>query len=277
MVKTTKFYLTVLMLGVIASLVFVWTVQWDKSHAKPRITEEMSVAMPAVLQLGFALGDRFLAANAGVFRSQTVGTHDLKKDTYHALAKVQLSSAQLNPRHEDNYYTAAAILSWTDQLDIAQQILTYATDARFNDALPPFFRGFNKYHFLHDLRGAGKDLLIAADRSGGGNASGLRGIAAHWIERGYEPIEARRIILAMASNSNNPHLTARLNARAARLEGLIALQDAANKYTQKTGEELTDLNTLVRIKLIDVIPVDPMGIGYVLDDKGIPQLAKKAK
>lgn len=253
---------------------FAWTVSWKSERHQQRQLDEMSVAMPATIQLGFALGDRYLAANMGVFRSQTIGTHDLQADTYAALAKVQLVTAQLNPKHEDNYYTAAAILPWNGQLDAGQLILSYATAARTQDATPPFFRGFNKYYFQRDYVGGGQDLLLAADRSEGGNANGLRSIASHWFEKGYEPSQARNMINAMAKTSTNPRLTGILNARAARLDGLIALQAAAKKFKETTGHPLGNLDDLVRLKLIEQLPNDPFGLGYVVDKEGVPQLAR---
>lgn len=269
-----KGYFVLLLGAIVLCTLFVWTVHWKDLHRQPRHLDEMSVAMPAAIQLGFALGDRYLAANIGVFRSQTIGTHDLQADTYVALAKVQLVTAQLNPKHEDNYYTAAAILPWNGQLDTAQLILTYATDARIHDATPPFFRGFDKYYFLHDYVGGGQDLLLAADRSQGGNAIGLRSIASHWFERGYEPSQARNMILAMTKSSTDPRLTGLLHARADRLEGLIMLQAAAKKFKEATGRTLASLDELVRSKFIVQIPNDPFGIGYVIDNEGVPQLAR---
>lgn len=266
---------TLVLIGLVAYSLFLWSVSWKAQHLTTRKVDEMSVAMPAIVQLGFAMGDRYLAANMGVFRSQTIGTQEFQTDTYAALAKVQLVTAQLNPKHEDNYYTAAAILPWNGQLDIAQTILGYAVVAREKDPLPPFFRGFDKYHFLHDYVGAGQDLLLAADRSESTNAVALRSIASHWIERGYEPAQARNMILAMAKNTNNARLANLLNARAARLEGLIALQVAAKKMQEKMSRPPEKLEELVQFEFISALPQDPFGLGYELDVNGVPQLASR--
>ncbi|MGQ5524749.1 hypothetical protein ACUHMQ_16015 [Chitinimonas sp. PSY-7] len=271
MMKRGDIYRVVII--VISWLVFATTVMWFTRNPQPRREAEMSVAIPALVQLGFACGDRYLSANIGVFRALTVGTHDLEANTYETLAQVQVTAAQMNPRHEDNYYTAAAILAWNRQVDAAQTVLNYATNARDKDALPPFFRGFNKYYFYRDFIGGARDLTLAAERSVGGNSSSLRSIAARWFERGYEPAQARNVIASMARSSNDPRVVSLLTARAARLDGLVVLQAAAKQYQREFGHPPDKLVQLVEKKIISNIPTDPLGDGYVLDSNGVPQIA----
>ncbi|QDQ26270.1 hypothetical protein FNU76_07795 [Chitinimonas arctica] len=242
-----------------------------------RSSEEMTVVTPAPLQLLFAAGDRYLAANIATFRALTVGVHELKPETYHVLAQVQLRAAMLNPRQEDNYYTASAILPWNGQYQPAQQVLQRATDARLNDAMPPFFHGFNRYYFERDYIGAGKDMIVAANRSEPVNRSALSSIAARWFERGYQPKEALAMIDGMAKQSANPQLTRILQARSQRLKGLLALREATERFEQKTGRKPAKLEELLTSGVLSALPQDPLGAGYTLRADGEPDIVRPKK
>lgn len=242
------------------------------SFEKVRVGHEMQLALPASVQLLMFGGDRYFAANIGTFRAVTVGVFQLKPETYSVLASVQQSAAKLNPRHEDNYYTAAAILAWNDQVDAAQEILKAASNARSNDALPPFFHGFNRYYFFGDYRGAAEDMLKAAERSEAGNRIGLTAVAAKWYERGQDPHVAIDMIQKLAKQNSNQQLKQLLGARVTRLEGLVSLTEAADRFRLKQHRKLERLDELVETGELSALPVDPLGMGYTLNKDGLPIL-----
>jgi len=244
---------------------------------KPRSDQELSVALPAEVQVFLSFGDRYLATNIGAFRVMTGGTNEMQPETYASLAKIQVEAARLNPRHEDNYYTAAAILPWGGQLDPAQQVLQLATQARTNDPLPPFFHGFNRYYFHRDYVGAGQDMLIAAARSEPVNKAALTGVAAKWIERGYDPKQAIAMLDGLSAGSNNPRLKRLLQARSERLRGLMVLQEAVGRFKQAQQRPPSNLGELVHSGTLAALPVDPLGKGYALSPQGEPQFQEAAK
>ncbi|GAB3268469.1 hypothetical protein [Chitinimonas naiadis] len=244
---------------------------------RDRIETEMQLALPTVVQLVVAGGDRHLAANIGAFRAVTAGVFQLKPETYQVLADVQLSAAQLNPYHEDNYYTAAAILAWNDQLDAAQEVLRLATEARTKDALPPFFHGFNRYYFYSDFKGAGDDLMRAAERSEGMNRTALQAIANKWFSRGQNPKVAIDLLQRMVAQSKNEQFSALLNKRIGRLQGLVVLQEAISRFKQQSGRGPAKLDELVKAGVLAALPVDPIGLGYVLDASGEVVLAQPVR
>lgn len=263
-------------LGFLALLAgYLWFAQQAVNRPRVRVVEEMRIVLPPELQVLGAFGDRYLAANIGAFRAQTVGVHELQPETYRVLAKVQLGTALLNPRHEDNYYTAAAILSWNGQLEKSQTILKMASDARKNDYMPAFFRGFNHYYFLKNYAAASEDMLVAASRAEDGNRPALTAMASRWIERGYEPKQALRMVEAISKDSP-PKLAAYLNARAVRLKNLIELDEAAQAYQGRFGRQAETVEDLLREGLIKAVPADPMGGQYVLR-QGKTEVAKGAK
>lgn len=223
----------------------------------------MSVAMPLPAQVLLSGGDRFLAANAGVWRALMVGVDKLPRETLKALAMIQLDVSVLNPAHEDNYYTAAAILPWEGEVESAQTILKHALKARPYDGYPPFYYGFNQIHFLDDGRGASEVASEAASRvRDPAMQQALAVLSARWAEQGDDTQLAIASVKALAGRSKDKSLNAYLLARVQRLEGLAALREAAARYLTKHGLFPETLVALVESGEIGEIPPDPLGAGY---------------
>jgi hypothetical protein len=229
--------------------------------------EELSVMVPVPVQILAAFGDRYLAANTGTWRAIMVGTNRLSTDELTALAQVQDSASWLNPGHEDNYYTAAAILPWAGELEATQRILERAISARPTDIYAPFFHGFNAIYFKGDGATASKDLLTAAAHAESNDErQALTVLAARWSERNNDPKLAIGIVSQMAKETHDAALKQYLEQRVARLEGLIQLQAAAKRYQESHGRPLDDLNQLVASGTLPTLPQDPLGDGYGLRD-----------
>ena len=90
---------------------------------------EMEVTLPRFVQVVMTGGDRYLAANITLVRSLLNPLGDDSYEHYAAQAKIQTDAAWLNPRHEDNYYIAAAVLSWSGHVSEAEEILQQAVVA----------------------------------------------------------------------------------------------------------------------------------------------------
>ena len=108
---------------------------------RPPLDETLRVVMPAYMQVLLAFGDRFLAADLGMFRAITLSAVVRDPLTYEVQGQIQRQSSILNPRHEDNMYLAAAILPWHNQVDSAQWILNRSTHSRYWGQLGAFFSG----------------------------------------------------------------------------------------------------------------------------------------
>jgi hypothetical protein len=238
----------------------------------PRIkaSEQLAVAVPAPAQALLAGGDRFLAANLATVRAMVVSTQQLDAASYRILGLIQRDAAMLNPAHEDNYYTAQAVLPWNGELLAGNDIVIRATHARPWDYSPPFFYGFNQYYFAHDAVGGAEGLKIAAARSEEGNRAALTAMAARWYERGAEPKVAMAMIDALVIGTRNRDLKAHLLARKARIETLEKLQVAAAAFRSAKGRNPASFDELVSAGLISGIPEDPLGEGFTLDKSGTP-------
>lgn len=229
------------------------------------VQDDLQVMVPVPLQILGAFGDRYFAANAGTWRAIMVSPRHLSQDELTALAQIQETVSWLNPGHEDNYYTATAILPWAGKTDSTQRILKRATDGRPNDPYAPFFYAFNALHFYQDRLAASQALLVAASHATDpGDKQGLTVLAAQWLEKGSDLSNAQRIVQQMAKDTRDPALKAHLTHRAERLAGLITLRDAAQRYETQYGRQLDNLNQLVSSGIIRQLPTDPFGDGYAL-------------
>lgn len=235
--------------------------------------EVLRVRLPLLVQLLYSGGDPYLAANLNVFRSVVVDTAVTERETYRIQGQLQADAARFNPFHEDNYYLAAAILPWNGQVDASQDVLLKAARSRTWDMWPAFYYAFNAMYFERDMTTAGRWAEIAAQRSPK-NAPALRSMAAAWYERQNDSTVALDVLRNMHAQSTDKDFRQLLQARIARLEGLLALRAALADYRQQHQSALpTAWEQLIGYGGLEVFPEDPLGAGYTLDSSGELQVA----
>lgn len=242
-------------------------------RVSPRLDadEVLRVRLPIPVQLAYAGGDRFLAANLNVFRSLMVDSRITEGETYRVQGQLQVDASFFNPRHEDNYYVGAAILPWNGQVEAAQLVLLRAAESRGWDMWPAFYYAFNAMYFEHDMPRAGHWAEMAAERNPA-NAAALRDIAAKWYERGDDPRLALGVLKAMYEQSSDENFRRLLQARMMRLEGLQALRTAADAYVAEHDTPAPSLEALQGYGGLQAVPQDPLQLGYALSAEGKPVL-----
>lgn len=226
---------------------------------------EVEFTLPVPIQLLGAMGDRYLAANIAIWRAIVMKPERMTPEMLGAMAKLQTEASWLNPGHEDNYYIAAAILPWAGQVGAAQTILARATQARPKDEYPPFFLGFNRMYFLGDYRGAAAAAATAAAHAQApGTRQALLSMAAKWAERDSDIEVAKKILAGIAKSTPDLAAQHEVALRIERLATLAKLRMAAKQYRQEYGTAPTSIDDLVKVKLIDGLPDDPLGIGFAV-------------
>ncbi|MDR1163940.1 MAG: hypothetical protein LBM17_08935 [Candidatus Accumulibacter sp.] len=235
---------------------------------------EIAVALPLFVQVLMSGGDRFLAANLGSVRTLVTESAKMQPEEYRILAKLQVDVSWLNPAHEDNYYTASAILPWNGEVDAAQTVLRRASLARPFDLYPPFYYAFNLVYFKNDpieasawLRARAPMLPNADERLM------LENFAARWVDRAKDLKLAVAVVESMAKQAMRKDFREYLETRAQRLRDLIALREAATSFLKKRGRPPQTLEQLVKERFIPQIPSDPFGAGFKLDSEGTPIFA----
>ena len=255
--------------ALVSAAAFVGAAERLKTVPRQNVALEMQVALPLFVQVFMAAGDRYLAADLAAIRALVVATDKMRPDEYRVLAKVQQDASWLNPAHEDNYYTAAAILPWNGELDAAQTILARASAARFFDYQPAFYYAFHLLHFKGDAVGASAWLRQAAEKLPDDEERLImQNLAARWMDRAQDTDLAIRIVEAMAQQAKRKDFRAYLEQRVERLRSLKELRSAADRYRERFGQPLVKLSDLVGAGLVAAIPPDPFGFGFDLDRTG---------
>lgn len=243
-----------------------------KAMPRSKAIENINVAISPGVQIALAGGDPFLAANLAVFRATMVSVQDLSPADYPTLARVQDDASQLNPAQSDNYYIAQGVLPWIGEHHTAINILERATLSRPTDFLPPYFLGFDYMYFEKAFEEAGFYYRQAANRVEGKNRDALLNHAAKFMEKGEDPETAVQFISGLIESTRNEGLRQFLRARIVRLKRLVILREAAAKYQQMNHRPPEKLDDLVESGILQALPADPLGIGYRLDEHGIPQI-----
>lgn len=244
-----------------------------RSVKHTNVSGEIEVSLPLFVQVAMAGGDRFLAANIASIRALVTDTVRMKAAEYRVLAQVQRDASWLNAAHEDNYYTAAAILAWNGELETAQTVLARAMTARPFDYQPAFYYAFNLAHFNGNALGASESLRAAAAKLHDDEVRLLmENYAARLADRAADLDLAIRVVEAMAKQAKRRDFQKYLLLRVERLRKLVELRRAAADYRRLTGNPPGRLDDLVGAGLLKALPDDPFGFGFALNPQGLPIL-----
>lgn len=236
-----------------------------RKQSRQDVAIEMQVALPRLVQVFMAGGDRYLAANLAGFRALVSSTEKMNADNYHIQGIVQSDAAWLNPAHQDNYYIAAAILPWNGEVAAGDYVLRKAIDSRPFDWSPVFYYAFNRMYFDHDHVAAANWLRFGAKRAIDVNDHYLlENMAARWYEQGYDTRTAILVVEAMAKGARDSEFRKYLNMRVTRLNALLKLEKAAAEYQDRFHQSAASLAELKRSGVIDRIPEDPFGFGFAI-------------
>ncbi len=261
----------IVLLGLAAFVVTGRLYTAERADTPQELSGQDRVVISAPLQLLIYAGDRFLAANLETMRLLTTASPHPDEETALYQTRAHNLVSKLNPCHEDNYYLAAAILSWGGFEKEGSEILKKATACRDWDWIPPFYYAFNQYFFNRDNEEAQRYMRIAAERSPANRASLLKTaimLSAHSLN---DDAMALNYLKNERDKAKDPKLKRMLAKRVGRMQGLIVLREAQARYEKKFGKELVDPNELLTSGILSSFPPDPLGIGYEFD-KGRMQL-----
>jgi len=233
----------------------------QSTSQKPVLSADRLV-IPAPLLVALHGGDRFLAADLEAIRLAATGMDERGVDTGY-LIRAQREVARLNACHEDNYYLANGLLTWGGAVDEGNEILRAALQCRFWDEFPAFFYGVNLAFFQHNNDEAARVLELGASRSTH-NAAAMQKLAIMLrSERFADERLALNYLTQQRDAAADPKLRDMLNKRVIRLQGLIDLRAAQQRYEAAHGA-LSELEQLVTTGLLAELPIDPLRLGYEL-------------
>lgn len=242
--------------------VYFGRAQQPLSLEQPQVQDRVVIAAPMLLAL--YAGDRFLAANLETMRLSATSMQGGQSDTSY-LVRAQQVVAQLNACHEDNYYLANGLLTWGGAVSEGNQVLRAAVQCRTWDFVPAFFYGVNLAFFQRDTAEAQRILELSAQRSPE-NAAGLRKLAVMLQAKSFADERlAMNYLIQQRDAASDPKLRDMLTKRVVRLQGLLALRGAQREFESRNGP-LSSLAQLVEQGFISALPVDPLRLGYELND-----------
>ena len=218
--------------------------------------------VPVVPGLLALLGDRHLAANIGYIRVVTLSRFD--DNNASTRAQIQQQTAFYNPRHEDNYDIAGALLPWEGEVKTAQEILLKAAAARPWDAYPYLLAGLNAANIDKNYNKAASYIAKAAVKETGQNRDYLLNLAAKYHSQQRDLGAALAQLKTLQQSAVSTRAKRLLAAREQRLQQLLFLQTAVDRFFNSTGSYPQTLDELQTARFINTIPKDPYGQAYTL-------------
>lgn len=259
------------LVALLGGLAFVIATRQLGSQPAANSDGGLMVVLPAPVQTLLAAGDRYLAANVGVFRVMAYPLDLLTAETTLVKARIQEETSRLNPAHEDNYYMAAATLEDKDLAPPLFKVLERATEARPFDILPPLYLGLSHGFLLGDyMAGANRIHLAATRETDERNRAALERLAGKWAARGVDPEAGLRFLEAMSREARSQKMRAYFNERIRAVRGLLELRGALQRFSDKKGRSPASLDELVTAGVLDELPIPAKGYAYALDENGMP-------
>lgn len=201
------------------------------------------------------------------------GVKMASKPEYYNMFKTLETGIKLDPYNMDSYYFAQAAFTWEiGRARDVNRLLMYGMKYRNQEWTLPFYIAFNDAYFLKDYAGAAKYMRIAADLS---HQPLLTNLTARYF---YESGRADLGILFLENMEKSAPDKKVKNLFEIRRKALLAvkvLSDAVGRFKSVKGRMPSGLTELVSTGIIGVIPVDPYGGEFYLDNGGMVRSTSK--
>ena len=215
------------------------------------------------LEAGAQLGAELVRTPDGGYRTVK------KQYDWPAIHRIFVASQVLDPSFAQTYMLAQGWLPWdANMLPETQEILRIAAINRPWDWQPLHAMGFNAYYFLNQPGAAGKLFLEAAQTP---NAPPFLPIlGARLAQKGGETETAIVIMKSMLADKNpeEPGYTDMVD-RLHALEGVLVIEQAANRYEKALGRKPSSLAELTASGMLAALPPNPYNLDYCMDTTGI--------
>lgn len=192
---------------------------------------------------------------------------------YYNMFKTIQTAVELDPYNMDAYYFAQAAFTWEiGHAEDVNGLLDRGMEFRTWDYYLPYFAGFNAAYFLKKPDKAAIYFKKAAELSGNPLLANLAARYFYETDQTRIAISFLSMMIEKTTDKTEKALyTTRLEALLARQHIMDGIEQFEKKYDRKPG----NLQELVTTNLLPVIPVDPYGGTFYLDDKGKVQTTSK--
>jgi hypothetical protein len=176
------------------------------------------------------------------------------------------AAVKLDPYNMDGYYFAQAVMVWDmNQVRNANAILEYGMKYRYWDWYLPFFAGFNYAYLLKDYATAAKYYKRVGELTGNELSINLAG--RYMYEAGQTDL-AIAYLTAMERGAHNEAIKKSFRVRLEAFKGVKMIELARERYVSTYGKRPSSVDILLKTGYLQVLPVDPYGGEFYLDEHG---------
>ncbi|MCM2265244.1 MAG: hypothetical protein NDI73_08630 [Desulfuromonadales bacterium] len=174
--------------------------------------------------------------------------------------------SELDPYNQDAYYFAQAAFTWElGRVKEVNMLLERGMQFRTWDHWLPFYAGFNSAYFLKDYAAAAKYMQRSAELSGDTLRTKL---ASRYLYESSRTSMALSFLDGMIAREKNAAVIKTYQVRKEALQAVDTIEQAVLAYRQAKGGNPAQVSDLVASGLIKVLPRDPYGGEFYLDNDG---------
>jgi hypothetical protein len=192
---------------------------------------------------------------------------------YPGMFRMLQTGLRIDPYNADAYYLAQAVFTWdVGRAREVNNLLDYGLKYRTWDYQLPFFAGFNAAYFLKDYKAAAVYMKKAAEMS---KEQQFATLAARYFYDAGEIDLALMFLDVMSTTAKDDNEKRLYKFRRQALVAAKKIQDAAVTYQRRHGRAAGNIDALVSDGLLMVVPKDPYGGQFYLDQNGKVQTTSK--
>jgi tetratricopeptide (TPR) repeat protein len=185
---------------------------------------------------------------------------------YLNMYRTLLTAAQLDPYNIDNYYFAQSAFTWElGRIQEVNALLERGAQYRSWDPLLPFYIGFNYAYFLKDYTKAALYMKMAAERSGDSLYTKL---AARYFYESKQTDLGMVFLEGMIAQAKDKAVKKTYTIRRDALSAILKIEDAITSFETRYDRKPADLEELLSSETLEVVPLDPYGGEFYLDENG---------
>ncbi|MCL1926734.1 MAG: hypothetical protein FWF95_06340 [Syntrophorhabdaceae bacterium] len=219
----------------------------------------------------FALGFRNAMADIVWLQAvQVAGNMKMTHGDYSRLYSLLDVATNFDPRFDVPYLLGGLILGESpDHGAEALRILDRGSAQFPDDWQYPFYKGYTLYFNIGDYAAAGEEMARASRLPG--SSPYLPSLASRMLAEGNEPETAIRLLASIIEKETDDSRRLALERRMREVlveRDLQMLERAVEAYHKATGAKPLQLRDLVVAGILPVIPVEPNGGNYILEQGG---------
>jgi len=188
------------------------------------------------------------------------------KPDYLGMFRILQTGLRLEPYNADAYYFAQAAFTWEiGRYAEVNNLLEHGMKYRTWDSQLPFFAGFNAAYFMKDYKKAAEYMKKAAEIA---KEQQFATLAARYFYEAGETEFAILFIDMMKSSAKDANERKLYEYRRKALIAVKSIENAIKVYRLRAGTAPATLAELVSGGYLPLIPDDPYGGKFYLDEDG---------